>query len=123
MVTNSNVSNALSSFSLDSSWPGLYKAYLSIWPVIDKNKHEAESKIVQKGWATADELDRFGYFSNFYDVYAKDEVHTKDVTGIGSRHAKTEYKPSSPYKKPIMDLQEAEAVIKSILIGMLEDKR
>jgi hypothetical protein len=123
LATNSNVSNALSFFSLDSSWPSLYKAYSDIWPVIGKNKHEAESKIVDKGWATPEELDRFGHFSNFYDVYSKDEVHTKDVTGIGSRHGEEEYKQSSPYKEPIMHLPEAEALIRKILIGVLEDNR
>jgi len=66
------ISRALKYFSLQSSWPTLYKAYQSIWPTIAKNKHDGEKIIREKGWATSDELDRFGYFANWYDSSIKD---------------------------------------------------
>jgi hypothetical protein len=118
------ISDALSYFSQDTSWLSLYKAYETILSDIDEKEHSAESKIVNKGWATKAELGSFRYSAEYYDFVGR----AKDATGRhGGRHSVAEYKKKHKndrrYTGSTMHLPEAEDLIRRLLIGWLEEKR
>lgn len=100
LLGSTSVDKALRMYgSRDASWDNLFKIY----EVVEQDV--GSRKIVEGGWASGHELERFSRTANSVDVVGDDARHGRRM--------------GDPPKKP-MSLGEAQALVNRILQGWLE---
>ncbi len=88
-------------------WSAFAHDWVNLYKILEVVEADVGSQIMKGGWATGAEVECFKHTANSYLA-----------TGDDARHAHTR---QAPPKRP-MSIQEAEGLIRSVLISWLESK-